>query len=104
MAIKESQDKIDSILKERGWKYWSPLSQLARLTEETGELARVYNHIYGDKPKKLEEPKQSLSAEMGDILYTIICMANNEGINLDEALGIAVANATGRDKDRWKED
>ena len=103
MALKESQDKIDAIMKEEGWPYWAPLSQLARLTEETGEVARLYNHLYGDKKKKETEAKTELVGELGDVLYTLICMANREGINLDDALAIAVENATGRDKDRWKD-
>lgn len=103
MTLKNLQDKVDGILSSNGWAYWQPLSQLARLQEEAGELARLYNHVYGDKQKKPDEARQKFADEMGDVLYTIICMANREGVNLDDALGIAVANATGRDKDRWKE-
>ncbi|MBU6152352.1 MAG: hypothetical protein KGR25_12940, partial [Chloroflexi bacterium] len=57
---------------DRGWEYWHPLSQLARLTEEMGELARVVNHLYGEKPKKSTETLQDLGLEMADVVYTLI--------------------------------
>lgn len=81
--------------------YWAPLSQLARLMEEVGELARAYNHTYGDKIKKVSEEPDDITDEMGDILFTLICLANTEGVNLDEALQGAFVKTQTRDKDRF---
>ncbi len=79
--MNKHQKKLDKWFKEKGWEYWSPLSILARLMEETGEFARLVNHLYGDKPKRDDEKEQNLEEEMGDILYTLMCFANSPRYN-----------------------
>ena len=96
------QKEIDDWFKKKNWLYWHPLSQLARLTEETGELARVVNHLFGEKPKKETEAKQELKEEIGDVIYTLICLANSQKINLDDAIQKSIKKVTSRDKNRYK--
>lgn len=95
------QEQIDDWVQDYALPYWSPLSQLARLTEEVGELARAYNHKYGDKVKKLSEGADDLEGEIGDILFGLICMANTEQVDLDQVLQKAIHKAQTRDKDRF---
>ena len=102
MPLKSYQEEIDDWAQSLKVPYWSPFSQLARLSEEVGELARVYNHKYGEKPKKPTEEPDDMAGEMGDILFDLICMANTEGINLDEALQGVITKAKTRDKDRFE--
>jgi NTP pyrophosphatase (non-canonical NTP hydrolase) len=103
VSLKDYQDRIDKSLKDRGLEktYWHPLSQLARLTEETGEVARIINHQFGEKPKKPGEEHEKLEDELADVLYTILCMANSQDINLDEPLIRAITKSETRDKDRF---
>lgn len=102
--MKKYQEELDQWFCENDWKYWSPLSILARLYEECGEFARLVNHLYGDKPKKSSEKEQELEEEIGDILYTLICFANSNHINLDEAIRRSFDKVTKRDKDRFKKE
>jgi len=87
--------------KEHGWPYWTPHEILARLVEETGELARLVNHIWGPKKKKATEAEQDLEEEIGDILYTLVCFANANNISLDGAIRKSLDKSTTRDKDRF---
>jgi NTP pyrophosphatase (non-canonical NTP hydrolase) len=102
MTLTEYQKQIDDILQAYEKPYWEPLSQLARLSEEVGEVARALNHKYGDKPKKLDEKPDDLSDELGDVLWTLICLANNEGINLEETIQKSIDKLVVRDKDRFE--
>lgn len=79
-----------------------PLSILARITEEIGEVARLLNHLYGDKPKKTTESRQELDEEIADVVYALICLANWEHINLDSALQNVLTKAKARDRDWFK--
>lgn len=81
--------------------YWPPLSILARVTEEVGELARLLNHMYGSKPKKPTEAKQEMGGEIADIIYALLCLANSHNINLDIELQNVIDKAKTRDKDRF---
>jgi NTP pyrophosphatase (non-canonical NTP hydrolase) len=101
LSLREAQRLIDGWMRERGWGYWEPLSQLARMTEELGELARIVNHLYGEKPKKLEEAEQELGLEMADLLYTMICLANSQGIDLQDALERTLEKYGSRDARRY---
>lgn len=101
-SINEYQKIIDDWAQTLEKPYWSPLSQLARLIEEVGELARIYNHKYGDKVKKPTEDTDNIQDEMGDILFDLICMANQEGILLSDALDGVINKSKTRDKDRFK--
>tara|TARA_Y100000034_G_scaffold101957_1_gene126572 strand:+ start:590 stop:907 length:318 start_codon:yes stop_codon:yes gene_type:complete len=98
--LKKYQDEVEKWAQQFKVPYWSPLSQLARLTEETGELAREINDRYGNKPKKSTEEKKEIADELGDIQFTIICMANSLGINLDDAFEKVMEKYQVRDKDR----
>jgi NTP pyrophosphatase (non-canonical NTP hydrolase) len=104
LSLREVQQLIDRWMHERGWGYWEPLSQLARMTEELGELARIVNHLYGEKPKKSEEAEQELGLEMADLLYTMICLANSQGIDLQDALQRTLEKYGTRDAQRYTPD
>ncbi|MDZ7786047.1 MAG: nucleotide pyrophosphohydrolase [Candidatus Saccharibacteria bacterium] len=101
-SLKQYQQAVDDWAQTLEKPYWSPLSQLARLMEETGELARIYNHKYGDKNKKPTEAPDDIKDEMGDILFDLICMANTEKVSLSECLDKVIDKANIRDKDRFK--
>lgn len=96
------QKQLDTLFKKNNWAYWPPLAMLARLLEESGELARLFNHLYGPKPKKSTEDKQDLEEEIGDIFYTLICIANSQKVNLDKAIKKSLLKADLRDKNRFK--
>lgn len=79
------QKEVDEWANQFEKPYFSPLSRMAALTEEVGELARIINRMYGDKPKKDTENIVNLEEELGDILFSLICMANAENIDLEQA-------------------
>ncbi len=101
-TLKDYQTEVDEWAQTLEKPYWSPLSQLARLIEETGELARIYNHKYGDKVKKASESPDDIKDEMGDILFDLICMANTEGVDLSECIEKVLHKSKTRDKNRFK--
>lgn len=101
LSLRDAQRIVDEWTREQGWEYWQPLSQLARMTEELGELARLVNHLYGEKPKKLEEPEQELGLEMADILFTMLCLANSQGIDLQVAFQNVLDKYRVRDANRY---
>ena len=101
LSLREAQQQVDTWMRERGWEYWEPLSQLARMTEELGELARIVNHLYGEKPKKSDEAEQELGLELADLLYTMICLANSQGIDLQDALARTLEKYGTRDAERY---
>jgi NTP pyrophosphatase (non-canonical NTP hydrolase) len=101
MSLRDAQALVDRWMRERGWSYWHPLCQLARLTEELGELARVVNHEFGEKPKKPDETTQDLALEMADIVYTLICLANSQGIDMQAGLEAVMEKYRMRDTNRY---
>lgn len=101
-SLSTIQQRIDAILQEYEKPYWAPLSNVARLVEEVGEVARIVNHKYGDKPKKPSEKDDDLEDELADVLWTVICLANQEGVNLDKGIERAIEKLTVRDKDRFQ--
>ena len=101
MPLKEAQQRVDTWVSQFEEGYFHPLTNLARLAEEVGELAREVNHRFGQKTKKAEEPEGDLGMEMADILFVLICMANREGIDLDEAFDRMMQKVTARDEKRW---
>ena len=101
LSLREAQRLVDAWMRERGWSYWHPLSQLARLAEELGELARLVNHMFGEKPKKADEAQQELGLELADLLYTMICLANSQGVDLQDALEHALQKYGRRDAARY---
>ena len=102
-TLRDVQQEIDTLIKEE-WQsdYWAPLSSLARLTEEVGELAREINHHYGEKPKKASERDSNIASELGDILFILASLANSTGIDLDTAFEDVMAKYQRRDAQRWK--
>ncbi len=101
MTIKEAQQTVDEWIKEYGVRYFSELTNMACLTEEVGELARVIARKYGDQSfKPGEEP--NLGEEMADVLWVLICLANQTGIDLTEELQKSIAKKTSRDAERHK--
>ncbi len=102
MPLKDYQKQVDDWVQDFKTPYWAPLSQMASLVEEVGELSRIYNHKYGDKVKKDSEEPDDLKGELADILFGVICMANQEGIDLDLALDKMLNKVQTRDKDRFE--
>jgi NTP pyrophosphatase (non-canonical NTP hydrolase) len=101
MSLTESQHRVDAWISQFKEGYFHPLTNIARLSEEVGELAREINHRYGEKTKKTEEAEGDVAMEMADILFVIICMANREGIDLQEAFDRMMAKVEHRDTSRW---
>jgi NTP pyrophosphatase (non-canonical NTP hydrolase) len=101
MDLREAQRLVDVWISQFEEGYWPPLSNLARLTEEVGELAREMNHRFGHKPKKADEPEQDLALELADILFVLLVIANEQGIDLDVALSQVLEKYRTRDSDRW---
>lgn len=99
MTIEEAQKTVDEWIKTYGVRYFSELTNMAVLTEEVGELARVMARKYGDQSFKAGE-KDNLADEMADILWVLICLANQTGVNLTEAFEANIKKKTNRDKDR----
>jgi NTP pyrophosphatase (non-canonical NTP hydrolase) len=101
MSLTEAQRRIDAWVSQFEEGYFHPLTNLARLTEEVGELAREINHRFGQKTKKAEEPEGDLGMELADILFVLICIANREGIDLQAEFERMMEKVEGRDEKRW---
>ena len=101
MSLKDAQGRVDAWIAQFEEGYFHPLTNMTRLAEEVGELAREVNHRFGQKTKKSSEPDGDLGMEMADILFVLICMANREGIDLQEAFDRMMEKVEHRDKDRW---
>ena len=99
MTIKEAQEAVDQWIKSYGVRYFSELTNMAVLTEEVGELARVMARKYGDQSFKPGE-KENLGDEMADVLWVLICLANQTGVDLTEEFKKNLEKKTKRDKDR----
>jgi NTP pyrophosphatase (non-canonical NTP hydrolase) len=99
MTIKEAQDTVDQWIKTYGVRYFSELTNMAVLTEEVGELARVMARKYGDQSFKAGE-KDNLGDEMADVLWVLLCLANQTGVDLTEELKKNIEKKTLRDKER----
>jgi NTP pyrophosphatase (non-canonical NTP hydrolase) len=101
MTLAEAQGAVDAWVGQFRAGYWPPLSNLARLVEEVGELARELNHRYGQKPKKADEPEADLALELGDILFVLLALANEQKIDMDDAFRRVLEKYHVRDADRW---
>lgn len=99
MTIREAQDTVDQWIKTYGVRYFSELTNMAVLTEEVGELARVMARKYGDQSFKASE-KDNLGDEMADVLWVLLCLANQTGVDLTEELKKNIEKKTLRDKER----
>jgi NTP pyrophosphatase (non-canonical NTP hydrolase) len=102
MSLGEAQRRVDAWISQYEEGYFHPLTNLARLTEEVGELAREVNHRFGQKTKKQDEAEGDLAMEMADILFVLACMANREGIDLQAAFDRMMTKVETRDRDRWR--
>ncbi len=102
MSLKKIQKDVDEWTDQFEPQYWPPHEILARLTEETGELAREVNHLYGLKKKKDGEKENSLNQELIDIIFTVVCMANSQNIELQKEWDeMMEKKCYGRDKNRY---
>jgi len=103
MPLKKTQKDVDDWANQFNPPYWPIHEQLARLMEETGELAREVNHLYGIKKKKSSETQAKLSEELADVIFTVCCIANTEGIDLQETWDkIMKEKHYGRDNQRFE--
>ncbi len=100
MTIKEAQNQVDSWIKTYGVRYFSELTNMAVLTEEVGELARVMARTYGDQSFKKTDLEKNLADEMADVLWVLICLANQTGVDLTEAFERNMEKKTLRDSER----
>lgn len=103
MTISEAQNIVDKWIKTYGVRYFSELTNMAILTEEVGELARIMARTYGDQSFKDEDLKKNMADEMADVLWVLIALANQTGVNLEEALLKNIEKKTKRDATRHKE-
>jgi len=103
MTIDEAQQQVDGWIKTVGVRYFSELTNMAILTEEVGELARIMARTYGDQSFKKTDLDRSLADEMADVLWVLICLANQTGVNLTEAFQKNIEKKTIRDKERHEQ-
>ena len=102
MTIEQAQQQVDGWIKTIGVRYFSELTNMAILTEEVGELARIMARTYGDQSFKKTDLGKNLADEMADIMWVLICLANQTGVNLTEALEKNFEKKTTRDAERHK--
>ena len=102
MQIKEAQVIVDQWIKEHGVRYFNELTNLAILTEEVGEVARIIARRYGEQSEKESDKGKDLGDEFADVLFVLICLANQTGVDLTEALQKNLDKKTGRDFQRHK--
>ncbi len=101
MELQEAQRRVDEWISQFEEGYWPPLVNLARLVEEVGELSRELNHRYGAKTKRAEEPDRDLSLEMADVFFVLLALANEQGVDLDQAFLRVLEKYRVRDQGRW---
>ena len=101
MSFRDAQQAVDRWISQFEEGYFPPLVNVARLAEEVGELAREVNHQFGPKKKKPAEPEGSMAMELADILFVVVCLANSQQIDLDDAFTQMIAKVTSRDAGRW---
>lgn len=100
MTLKEAQDKTDDWIKTYGVRYFNELTNMAILTEEVGELARIISRRFGEQSEKESDKDKDLGDEMADVLWVLMCLANQTGIDLTEALQKNFDKKTSRDSER----
>ena len=102
MTIEEAQHKVDEWIKTYGVRYFSPLTNMAILTEEVGEVARVMARTYGDQSCKPSDECKNLADELADLMWVLMCIANQTGVNLTDAFVKNIEKKTARDCQRHK--
>ena len=100
MTIEQAQEAVDDWIKDNGVRYFNELTNMAMLTEEVGEVARIIARRYGEQSEKESDKKKDLGEEMADVLFVLICLANQTGVDLTDALQKSLEKKTIRDKDR----
>ena len=100
MTINEAQQQVDGWIRTVGVRYFSELTNMAILTEEVGELARIMARTYGDQSFKKTDLDKNMADEMADVLWVLICLANQTGVNLTDAFQKNIEKKTSRDKER----
>lgn len=102
MEIEKAQKLVDEWIKTNGVRYFNELTNLAILTEEVGEVARLMSRMYGEQSFKKSDKNKDLGDELADVLFVLICIANQTGVNLTEALQKNLDKKTSRDSERHK--
>ena len=100
MTIQNAQQEVDNWIKTYGVRYFSELTNMAILTEEVGEVARIISRQYGDQSFKKSDEGKDLGDEMADVLWVLMCLANQTGVNLEEAFKKNIEKKTNRDSER----
>lgn len=100
MSIKEAQNQVDQWINTHGVRYFNELTNMTILTEEVGELARIIARRYGEQSEKESDKNKDLGDEMADVLWVLICLANQTGVDLTAAFRKNIEKKTARDKDR----
>lgn len=101
-SLSDMQKEVDTYISQFKTGYFSPLANLARLTEEVGELAREINHYHGDKKKKASEAENTIEAELGDNLFVLLCLANSLNIDMTKSFNQTMKKFNKRDKNRFE--
>ena len=102
MNLQNSQLDVDNWIKEHGVRYFNELTNMAQLTEEVGEVARIIARRYGEQSEKESDKNKDLGEELADVVFVVLCLANQTGINLQEAFDKKLELKSNRDKDRHK--
>lgn len=102
MDIKNAQKEVDNWIKEHGVRYFNELTNMAQLTEEVGEVARIIARRYGEQSEKESDKNKDLGEELADVVFVVLCLANQTGIDLQEAFDNKLDLKSLRDKDRHK--
>ncbi|SDR74115.1 nucleotide pyrophosphohydrolase [Christiangramia echinicola] len=102
MEIANSQKAVDNWIKEHGVRYFNELTNMAQLTEEVGEVARIIARRYGEQSEKESDKDKDLGEELADVMFVVLCLANQTGVDLQEAFDRKLDIKTKRDKDRHK--
>ncbi len=102
LTLAQAQRQVDEWIKSFGVRYFSELTNLAQLMEEVGELSRIISRKYGEQSFKSNEQTSDLSDELADVLFVLICLANQTGVNLEQALRINIDKKTKRDSERHR--
>ena len=102
LTIEEAQHIVDNWVKTVGVRYFSELTQLAQLVEEVGEVARIISRTYGDQSSKKSDENKNLADELADVLFVLICLANQTGVDLTKAFHAGIEKRTKRDKNRHR--
>jgi NTP pyrophosphatase (non-canonical NTP hydrolase) len=100
MNIQNAQQVVDSWIKEHGVRYFNELTNMAQLTEEVGEVARIIARRYGEQSEKESDKDKDLGEELADVLFVVLCLANQTGVNLQEAFDKRMDKKGKRDHDR----